>query len=482
MGSADGARAFVHRPYTVDALARMLADAQAAGRRVTLVGGRHAFGDHFLPPADADAIDTTALGGALVSLEEEADGSRWVRVPGGFTFEELCRAVPGFLPRHPPTSDRITVAGALVACAHDSVGYFADHVRSFTLLTVDGRKRVCTASSPGLEGDLFRLVPGSFGALGVVLEVELRLRPAPPNRAFELTILERSTYADDRCLGRLEDLYRSGDYPVGRGFYVFGLRGATVLFGDREIPAEEAAALPTLFLTDDAMTKNIVLQALANRVPAAAHRLAPLVLRRGRRFRATPYGLTFFQRSYARAHAFLAAPATLPRLLRWAGVDPRLPVAHQTFCVRPSDMRPFLSLYFGVLDRYPDVVRRIEQQDAVRLPPCRWPLHAASGLPEGALLFSPSFSIRPGTPLADRAHAFLGEVAERAYQDLGIKTLLLKQAHVAPATLRAMHGDALARLERAKQAVDPHGVLTSRFLRRVLRETTAHVAHDAASA
>lgn len=465
MGGLSETRALVHRPRSVDELRELFVEAtrRKSPRTFTLVGGRHSFGGHFLPTEDGEAIDTTALPVSVTRLEADGPEGLWVRVSGNATFEALAAAVPGYLPRHPPTSDLVTLAGALAGCTHDSVGFFAKYVRRFSLLTPDGRIHDCSAGAEGIAGDLFRAVPGSFGALGAVLDLELRTYFAGERRRVEITVAHEGRYEDGESLARLERSFEHGP-SWGAGFYVFGLRGKTIVLEARVIDATEAQGLPDLPLTDDATTRNVLLQAVANRFPAIAHRLASSVLRGGKRFGASIYGHAFFQRSYARSRPILTSKGLGARTLSYFGVDPRLPVVHQTYVVPPRSMRPFLDLYFEVLEQNPELVPRIEQQDNVRMPECPWPLHGAFGMTGGPFLFSPSMSVPRGSRLEGAARAFFETVANRAYRELGVKILLLKQMHVDRALLREMHGPAIAHLAHLKRAIDPRGLLSSQFL------------------
>lgn len=468
MGGLAEAEAHVHRPRTLEELRGLLRSPPS--RRFVLVGGRHSFGDHFLPPEDPEqreAIDTTALSGKIERLEADPDGTLWVRAPGSATFEDLCREVPDHLPKHPPTSDLVTLAGALAACTHDTFAFFADHVRRFTLLTVDGQSHDCALDAEGIAGELYRLVPGSFGALGVVLDLEVGLRPSPASRCVEISVRAQGRYDDGRAVESLGKAFDEGDDEAG-GVYVYGLRGATVSFGVRGASTERARTLPRLPLANDATTQNIYLQAIANRAPKLAHALGPHVLREGTRFRASTYSHAFFQRSYARAHRVLTSRRPIARILRWAGVDPRLPVVHQSFVVPPQHVRAFLDLYFDLLERRPELVARLEQQDLIRLPACRWPMHASYGMERGSFVFTSSMSVPRGSELETRGRAFFAEVAARSYRDLGVKTLLLKQAHLDTDVLRHMHREALDELVRCKTVVDPEGRLVSRLLVRLV--------------
>ncbi len=459
MGGLYEATAHVALPMTQPELADLLGAAGQRGQRLTLIGGRRSFGEHFLPTTESLGVDTTRLPGIATALEVDERGDLWVRASGSLTFEGLCHAFPGHIPYDPPTGDRITLAGALAACSHSAVGYFADRVRAFSLLTTDGRVHRCFRGAPGQPGRLFELVPGSFGALGIILDLELCLRSVTPTERAEMNVLFRGENQGHAALDRLEALYRSGEYPLGRGVFLYGQRGTTVLFGDRLVQPHRPER--PLALTDDATERNIVLQSLAHRFPGVVHRLVPTVLRAGRCFHATPYGFCFYQRSYDRAHDFLSGSGLLPRALRALDVDPLLTVCHQTFAIPVLHGHDFLDLYFGAFDSRLEA--RLEQQDVIRLPRCAWPLHAAYGMRDGAYLFSASFSVRRGEASHQQARAFLSRVSEDA-SHLGVKVLLLKQAFCDASALREMHRPFVNALKTVRTEVDPDGLLTSRFL------------------
>ncbi|MGA7123107.1 MAG: FAD-binding protein, partial [Polyangiaceae bacterium] len=151
VGGLYEATARVHRPRSLDELAAVFADARQKGKQLTLVGAGRSFGRQFLPPEGVDAVDTTALPGQTTLNERTADGL-WVRAPGGRTFEELWRDVPNHLPRHAPTGDRITIAGALAACSHNTRDFFTRDVRSFRVMTPDGAVVDCRPDAQGLGG------------------------------------------------------------------------------------------------------------------------------------------------------------------------------------------------------------------------------------------------------------------------------------------------------------------------------------------
>jgi FAD/FMN-containing dehydrogenase len=448
-------------------LRAVLQQSERNGTRLTLVGAQRSFGEQFLPPERANCLTLHRLGGHVERLEHDSQGNLWVRTPGHTTFHDLCASVPGFVPFRPPTGDRISVAGALVACSHDAVGFFADNVRAITVMLADGTVHECRAGDPGILGDLFRSIPGSFGALAVILSVELRLRAVDPTQRAVINVLYRGAVQDYPVLEQMEALFQNGEYALGRGLFFYGRRRSCVLVGDclRALAAGER--LPELLLTDDATTRNIVAQALANRFPSLAHRAQPWVLKPGRRFQAGLYGFSFYQRSYDRAFNFLSSEDPVACLLREIGVDPRLAVCHQSFVLPVEVRHEFLDEYFTVFDAHPELEARLEQQDMIRLPHCPYPLHGASGMRDGSYIFTASFSVRQGEPEQDRCHQFLSEVSTRVWAKLGVKVLLLKQSHCTVADLQQMHAPFVAQLRALKAQVDPRGLWTSRLLDRL---------------
>jgi hypothetical protein len=154
-------------------------------------------------------------------------------------------------------------------------------------------------------------------------------------------------------------------------------------------------------------------------------------------------------------------------LLRLIGVDPWLGVCHQTYVVPVERRRAFMDLYFEVFDAYADLEGRLEQQDMIRLPPCAWPLHGATGMAGGCFLLTTSLSVPRGSETERRARDFLAEVSRRAYAALGVRVLLLKQAHCDDALLREMHQGFIDGILTLKRELDPEGILRSKLLARL---------------
>lgn len=77
-----------------------------------------------------------------------------------------------------PGTQLVTVGGAIANDVHGknhhAAGSFGDHVRALTLVRTDGERIVC---GPGQAPHWFAATVGGIGLTGVIVEVELQLRP-----------------------------------------------------------------------------------------------------------------------------------------------------------------------------------------------------------------------------------------------------------------------------------------------------------------
>lgn len=152
------------------------------------------------PPERTDLVCTSRRTRGLVSYEP---GEGTVSVRAGTPWNELERAVAegghALLPDVARGSGPGPTVGGVVAAGQSGWdrlrhGPVRDHVLGTRVLTGSGQ----IAKSGGrlvknVTGyDLHRLHTGSFGTLGVLLEVSLRLAPAP----------ERTVWCERRCEGR----------------------------------------------------------------------------------------------------------------------------------------------------------------------------------------------------------------------------------------------------------------------------------------
>lgn len=168
----------------------------------------------------------------------------------------------------------------------------------------------------------------------------------------------------------------------------------------------------------------------------------------------------------------VAAGVTFKELLgalRGLGVDPRLTVCHQTWCFPREQTRDFMRVYWDTMRRYPGIERRAEQQDMIALQACRWRAHGTWGNGRGSGFITPSLAVRRGSAEHARAEAFFSDLARAAFAlHPSCKVMLLKQSLCDDGLLREMHAPYLATLRRLKHQVDPHHLLTSKLLHRLL--------------
>lgn len=466
-GGLSEAQAPCLQPRTIDEVVAAFERVKRAGKRCTLIGQRKSFGEQFLPPDGEIGLDLSRLCVGARALEPCDDGL-WVRVGAGTTFAQLHARFPSYAPHCPPTSDGISWGGALAACTHNAIGYLADAVRAFTLVTPSGRTYHCREDSDGVEGELFRQVPGTFGLLGVVTDIEVRLNRVEPGQQYVVNALHAGTPRDDAYIEQLERVVDDPRYRWGNGALVYGNRRHYIVFGDEKLAPGQTRDERQALLTDDRLVQQAITQGIVNRFPRLAEIAMSRAYHEGAGLPAPWYGFLFFQRSYDIAHEVLSGPGLGFRLLRAIGVDPKLTVCHQTWFYPRERTADFMNVYWSTMDDFPGVERRAEQQDMVFLPPCRWPSHTM-GATEGRIgALTCTFSVRRGRGTLDRTSEFLREVSRRASSACpDFRVSLCKQLHCDDETLRGMHMGYVERVAATRRTVDPDGLLTSRFWERM---------------
>lgn len=178
------------RAHPADAarVAELLRACAAEGLALHVEGGGGCPAAH-LPPARLDGIlSLDRLSGVL----EHEPADLVARVEGGCTLATLQQALAPshqFFPVEVGAPHEATIGGILAsrAAGPSRLRYGTPRDRLLGLAFVDGAGRLIRAGARVVKNvagyDLMKLLVGSWGTLGVIAEVTLRVDPAPPARS-----------------------------------------------------------------------------------------------------------------------------------------------------------------------------------------------------------------------------------------------------------------------------------------------------------
>jgi FAD/FMN-containing dehydrogenase len=178
----NASRPAVHRrPGSVEEVRAALLQARRRGLAVAIAGGRHAMGGQQFIEGGC-VLDLRGLNRVLNFDRERG----LITVEAGATWPELMRGYLSLQALEPAAwgirqkqtgADQLTIGGALAANIHGrglTCAPFSADVVSFHLITASGDSITCSRER---EPDLFSLVVGGYGLLGVVVAVTLQLVP-----------------------------------------------------------------------------------------------------------------------------------------------------------------------------------------------------------------------------------------------------------------------------------------------------------------
>ncbi|MFB6171962.1 MAG: D-arabinono-1,4-lactone oxidase [Haloarculaceae archaeon] len=250
-GSVVSRPASVHFPRSEADLRRVVA-ACDPGQTVRVAGAGHSFS----PVAQSDDVLISLENYTGVTEVDEAAGRATVRA--GTRLETLTAVLAehGLMVENLGDVDQQTVAGALATGTHGTgidFGVLATQVVGLRLLTADGDVLTLDPS----DGDRFRAAQVSLGALGIVTEVTLDVRPQYRLREVEGPRDLDETLAD---VERLREAHRNFE------FFWF--------------PHTDVAVVKTLDETDDPVRSGLAFEeAVENAYWEAANRLGRAVPR-----------------------------------------------------------------------------------------------------------------------------------------------------------------------------------------------------------
>lgn len=184
-------------------VAELLREAQRQGRKVRIVGSGHSFTP--LGEAEEWLVRLPRMTG-LVQLDESA---RTVTVRAGTTLRELgVRLLErGWAMENLGDIDRQTIGGAVGTGTHGTgsgFGSLSTQVTAIRAVLGNGRIAEVSEGDTGEKQEMFKALQVSFGTIGIMTELTLRIVPAERMRLASF----RSTL--EETLERLEE-YRSGN-------------------------------------------------------------------------------------------------------------------------------------------------------------------------------------------------------------------------------------------------------------------------------
>jgi FAD/FMN-containing dehydrogenase len=201
-------------PRSVADLQTAIAGAAAAGRSISVAGGRHAMGGQQF--ADASLlVDTRALNRVLAFDAERGvitveGGAQWPELTSFLEAAQAGQARPWGIQQKQTGADRLSIAGALSCNCHGrglTLRPIVEQVEAFDLIGPDGEVRTCSRT---LHRELFRLAIGGYGLFGVISRVELRLRPRVKVR--RVVARGETPTIIDRFEERIREGYLYGDF------------------------------------------------------------------------------------------------------------------------------------------------------------------------------------------------------------------------------------------------------------------------------
>jgi FAD/FMN-containing dehydrogenase len=165
----------------LEALRAELKAAAKEGRPVSVGAARHSMGGQALPRVGVaitlDVKSAAKPAAAPSAWIEPNRDARTYRVAAGARWGQVIRALDplGFSPAVMQSNNDFGAAATLSVNAHGwpvPFGPFGSTVRSFRLMLASGELVTCT---PAESAELFGLVNGGYGLLGVVVDLELAM-------------------------------------------------------------------------------------------------------------------------------------------------------------------------------------------------------------------------------------------------------------------------------------------------------------------
>jgi len=458
----ESAHRLVFLPKDEDELRTVFRYAGDFGRRITLHGGGHSFdaqsiGDDLVVSLERrNAVDPQPDGTVVVG-----PGATW-----GAIFKNL--ALEGMVPASTVTTRHATAAGTLSGNCLSRFspvwGKEGKHVRSFRLMTPDGRTHVCTRPpdrKPPARWNrgerLFMAAIGGLGYIGAFLEITFEAIvevPRPIRVKTTTETFEGFDLLEEKLRERLPRLPDARKEHLADAVY-----GAVPGAGDDERFVRFRSSYttgcgpPLILYEPDLAIRPIVEWLMRDRrcnelIWAAAFGLFGL---------RTTYvnnleGYTFFMDGNVKAKEWA----------RCFGV--RLKTLQQTYIVPVGRLTQWMRHARGVFHTH-DVTPTL--QDVMYLPQdLRFYLSSTSRAAGFAVSYA--FDTSEEGELKRVTEAFVELSDTLLHKPYEGRVYLVKNVRANRATINAMYGDDLARFRSVKAEGDPDGILRNGFYDRVL--------------
>jgi len=168
---------------------------------------------HFVPnPQDNSKKRPKVSIKGFNNILEIDDKNKTCAAEPGVTFSALVKETlkHGLIPRTVPELKTITIGGAVSGCSVESMSYkyggFHDSCLEYEIVT--GKGDVITAT-PNDKPDIFNMIHGSYGTLGVITKMKFKLIPAKPFVKMEYVTFGGFdsfwSFLKDRCLAKDND-------------------------------------------------------------------------------------------------------------------------------------------------------------------------------------------------------------------------------------------------------------------------------------
>lgn len=308
-GDQRCAPALIATPRSVDEVAGLLAEAEAAGRSVRVAGTGHSF-------TDAVLTDGTLLSLAKMTRVLGVDRAEGlVRVEAGISLNAASAALHEHGLAFPNLGDIDvqTVAGAIATATHGTgatLQNLSAAAHSVELMLADGS---LVELNEHTDPDGWRAARVGIGALGVVTAVTLRVVPS-----FVLEGIERPIPVEE-VLADLDSFVDGNDHFE---FYMFAHSPLAMTKRNNRVTLPEQPRPKAVDWFADILMSNYVFDALC-RVSRRQPRLVPFIQR------SAAYAGSY-RRQVDRSYRVFASP----RLIRFTEMEYAIPREHSVDAIR----------------------------------------------------------------------------------------------------------------------------------------------------